>query len=154
MQASIGNSGPFTRAQLNDVSNGNPSYAKEVNTRIGERRGTERSNCIGTALYLAGEIRKDKFVSTRDVPRRYFEHMQPIAGPVEHALIAWKSRKNGHIFHAGVVTSIDPLLVTNRWNTDGPLFEDQIFAELQDAYDNCEVVCYLPKWPFRESRCK
>lgn len=72
----------------------NENYTLMVSERIGLCRGTWRSNCIGTALYVTGEINTDSLVSTIDAKKDYADRMIAINDPVVGCLAAWEDYTN------------------------------------------------------------
>lgn len=119
-------------------------FAKQVNARINECKGTRRSNCRGTALYLVGESEGDVVVDSGNRLDLQLKNMRRVKEPAERSLVVWRSRKTASVLHMGVVTSVNPVLVTNRESADGVVFENQPIAEIQNTYDNCAVEYYLP----------
>ncbi len=72
---------------------GNLAGLRRGTTQLQERteqcRWTTRSNCIGTALYLAGEIERDEFVDLHLAHADYLSMLQRQDLPVEGSLVAW-----------------------------------------------------------------
>ena len=119
---------------------------QELNTRIELCKGTLRSNCIGTALYLVGERHLDEYVYG-DVYRSYLSYMERSSSAVENCLFAWQRQlKDGiYVVHMGVVVSIDPLLMTHRVGAQGEFLENKPSKKVDLAPLGYELVFYLPK---------
>jgi hypothetical protein len=128
-----------------------------IKERIESRRGTFESNCIGTSLYITGESNSDICVGTENVYADYIhgrllEFKQP---PMNWCLVAWQIAKGPPyvpnvtndviIVHMGVVTSMDPLLVTNRVGYCDEFIENKSFEELNQQYSLFNVAYYLPR---------
>jgi hypothetical protein len=128
----------------------------EINKRIAQCRDTARSNCIGTALYIAGEQGEDvkRGASAAD---KCLLDMRAIEKPVVGCLVAWKASMLSYdeefplevVLHMGVVTSLDPILIANRVSGSGPFIENQRLEDAGTAYSHeilrTRVVFYLPK---------
>lgn len=90
------------------------------------------TNCLGTALYLAGKAPVDGWLrapAAYDLVAAFPKLDAPIVGCL--VVFAVLGR---YVFHMGVVTSVDPLLVTHRPGRDGPIVENAPFAELHSKY--------------------
>jgi hypothetical protein len=101
--------------------------------RIDLCKDTFRSNCIGTAMYIVGEQQNDTTLSTKTSYGLYLRTLKSIQDPVVGCVAAWVWRaewwlnpsrtriieNNIEIFHMGVVTSSDPLLITHRKSSNG-----------------------------------
>lgn len=126
---------------------GNTEYFKEINRRAALCKGTRRSNCIGTALYLVGEKEKDEFESIWNVPE--LTHLKISKTPILGCLIAWQTYSRTR--HLGVVTSITPLLITHREGNSDLFFENEYFEVADRPYGCCwyeispEIKYYLPR---------
>lgn len=108
---------------------------------------TARSNCIGTALFLTGEIRSDRYVDTDDV--NSLKKLRRVDGPVLGGLIAWQHYKKRITitYHLGVVTSLDPLLITHRNGGAGAFEINEPFGAVNGGYSRMNVLveCFVPK---------
>ena len=69
------------------------------------------SNCIGTAFYIVGEFDTDKYIYSAE-HEKILNNLTRKDSPEEGFLIGW--HKDGETSHLGVITRIEPLLVTNR----------------------------------------
>ncbi|MCL5419979.1 MAG: hypothetical protein M1354_03850 [Candidatus Marsarchaeota archaeon] len=129
----------------------------DMAARIEECRGSRRSNCIGTALYIVGEIEEDRHIEPH-LAQEYLMGMETVERPELGCLVAWQEevrpivrydasvlrfygsdaekyeeivRDNSFTLtlHLGVMTYTDPLLVTSRWGFKGKFFIDQPLSE-------------------------
>lgn len=94
-------------------------------------RGTRQSNCIGTALYLAGLQEEDTWCDTSTAYEKFLKDLPVTPDPVRGSLIAWTKNISGVIItsHMGVVTSVDgeSYRITHRESGEGELKEDETF---------------------------
>ncbi|MGY4884590.1 MAG: hypothetical protein ACP5NZ_03355 [Nanobdellota archaeon] len=74
------------------------------------------SNCIGTALYIAGECDSDNYLSRKD-SMKIINKMQRAKDPKLGYLVLWESK--GTIFHAGVVYMDNPFYIIHRNKNKG-----------------------------------
>jgi hypothetical protein len=111
------------------------------NERLAEIRGTRQSNCIGTALYLAGLEGKDVSRSGERVLWEkwpFLNESGKLREPEEGALIAWMVSNGDTVEfqHMGIVTGINPLRITHRGGCEDPIYENQTFQEVNSPiYD-------------------
>lgn len=131
-------------------------FLKLVAKRSELCKGTHRSNCIGTALYLVGEQPSDKYISTLDVPQ--LEKLQKAETPEIGLLVAWEcgperwtdERYRLCTEHLGVITDTrdGKLFVTNRYEVFGDFGVNEPIekTEMQYRYphDPDMVAYYLP----------
>jgi len=112
----------------------NVQTGKEMNSRIESCRSTRRSNCHGTAFYIIGEQGNDEYVGKKSDS---LFNMKMLAAPIEGCLVAFVplrslvDRVKNFPKHSGVVTSLDPLLVTHRISEDGEFVENQPFEDVR-----------------------
>jgi len=114
----------------------------------------EISNCIGTALFLTGLRGFDEYIY-----EEYHDYLlnllEEVSEPIEGALIAWQTDLKDNIrlnywrtYHLGVVTSVNPLLITNRNGCFGPIRINEPFELVNNYYgcdsDNHRVKYFLP----------
>lgn len=115
-----------------------------------------RSNCIGTALFIVGETKTDKYVDTAKVNKPFLLELRRIESPIPGALIVWpRSSKKYRVMvaHMGVIVSIEPILVTHRAGRNGLFLENEPLVEAggcwhQKALDfpgSYSEVYYLPR---------
>jgi hypothetical protein len=122
-----------------------------IRQRITSCKDSLSANCAGTALYIVGEISKERFLERVDLDY-YLSRLKPMAKPIEGCLVTWEftdwqsppfKRKVSHI---GVITSTAPLLVTNRNGKGGKFIENQPFREANRYYGSDYFnVFYLPR---------
>ncbi len=102
-----------------------------------------KRNCIGTALYLVGEVDKDGFVY--DGPKHgFFDYLPEADSPRRGYLVAWETL--GEVYHAAVVVRQNPLLLASR-NGDGGSFKPrQSFKKVNARYGlgSYNVKFYIP----------
>jgi len=79
------------------------------------------SNCIGTALYLVGELEEDRYIWMGRGTRLF--KMMPYSKPIVGAIVSWNHYTKGP-YHMAVVTSLNPLKVTQRDGERGPVETD------------------------------
>ena len=118
--------------------------------RMAECRQTIRSNCIGTALYIVGEYEKDEAGDIFKIHPRLTK-LPRVSRPVIGCLASWERGPVPQIVvaHLGVVTSLHPLLVTERQGSDGEFLEDTPFPRIHrdyntPSYGRHKVFFYLP----------
>jgi hypothetical protein len=119
--------------------------------RIVECHGTERSNCIGTALYISGEQPNDRLWDIYSVHASYLQHLAKTRRPILGCLAAWEREYAGSkiaVAHMGVITSLHPLLITERHETVGAFITDQPFPIIHKEYNKGlyahKVSFYIP----------
>jgi hypothetical protein len=142
-----------------------PDTQETVQERIHSRAESAKDgsiakvNCIGTALYLSGEKRRDKFVRPQDADD-FLKHLKRLSDPIEGCLVAWqtfyndrKGRPRMYTFHMGVITQTHPvLLITDRVKLGGEVIQNQSFAEVNNYWSKgykglhkLEINYYLPR---------
>jgi hypothetical protein len=113
------------------------------------------SNCIGTALFITGEIEQDRFTDINTAYKLYLDgHLRKLDAPVVGCLVAWILDFNSFISteHMGVITAIkNEVLVTYRKSRAGILMENRPldvaggrYAELMKQHDFCRQEYFLP----------
>ncbi len=122
--------------------------------RIEDCKGTLRSNCIGTALYITGEMGKDEFVPPDCTHLMWLSDLGRISRPVLGCLAAWERKDDDNIYvaHMGVMTSLHPLQITERYEADGEFTENKPFPFVHREYNGYwpsyhphRLGLYLPK---------
>ena len=137
-----------------------------INGRMALCNGTFRSNCIGTALYLAGEIGNDFFVDTDTVKGRYLSRLRLIETPVVGCMVAWEEsyrkfipevalsrldldpklfEERTIVVHMAVVSSLEPFLLAHRDKCRGKFVVGQPFAEVDSGHKRSKSFFYLPR---------
>lgn len=122
-----------------------------IRARIDEcRDAAPRSNCRGTALYVTNE-RPDDVYTGYSEGWKHLDGMDPLEKPILGCIAVWIGYVNEWSWwnkkvprHMGIVTSLDPILVTGRDRYDGPMVVDQPISQLCES-EGCEPVFYLPK---------
>ena len=109
-----------------------------------------RSNCIGTALYIVGEEEKDKPGDIFKIHSR-LSKLARVSHPVIGCLASWERGSFPRIIvaHLGVVTSLHPLLIAERHESEGEFGENRLFSDIHreyssPSYDRHKVFFYLP----------
>lgn len=127
----------------------------EFEKRIASCRGTLRSNCRGTALFITGEIKSDRAVDAlfaygrivRGTPKH--PKLRRLDTPVPGCIIVWNERE-GNFDHMGVVISVNPHpRITHRKELNDAFLEGQSLDEATKATepwsDHCTIAYYLPR---------
>lgn len=129
--------------------------------RIEACKKTLRSNCIGTALYITGARSYDDFVSPAETYWMWLSGLGKIERPVLGCIAAWEKKDGNEIFvaHMGVVTSLHPLLMAERYETYGEFTENKPFPVIHREYNTPsygphKLSFYLPDalWPLTKVR--
>lgn len=140
---------PETRAKCRNDSNEmllriNEDAIKLVDKRIALCiRSTENySNCVGTALFITYERDNDWAVSGSLI-RNELLHLKQVKDPTAGYIVSWETPHKGKIIvsHMGVVTSIDPILVTHRKGPGMQVIKDQPFDDLNRHYVEAPFFC-------------
>ncbi|MFH1290539.1 MAG: hypothetical protein ABIH92_03965 [Nanoarchaeota archaeon] len=114
---------------------------------VDEKRRTlwdeEESNCAGTALYLVGQRERDRPCHPWNVHPYVLAELRRLAEPELNCLVAWEKDEpvpNGKplvkVFHMGVITSTDPLLITHRIGNSKSVHQDEPFDEVDFLYQH------------------
>ena len=108
------------------------------------------SNCVSTALFITGEIDKDKYVNPRTVYSSVLKKLQKIESPRLGCIVAWTFDLGSSIYveHMAVVTATVPhTLVTHRKALVGSLVENQPIevVGLPAKLNYCKEEYFLPK---------
>ena len=140
---------------LQPLSGNNERYLKRLLSRVKKAHAfpsDESINCIGVALYLTGELRRATFVETRFEASNLLSKLDRLEGPQLGCLIAWQKKdpdpSEEKVLHLGVVTSLDPLLITSRVHCGREFHENDQFGDLNRAFENekdVEVIFYRPR---------
>jgi hypothetical protein len=124
------------------------TYLGMINERALLCRGTKRSNCVGTALYLTGDRKKDEYLDP--FVELSVKHLKIAENPTLGCFVTWMTKSSGcvYITHIGVATSLDPLLITHREGADGYFIENQTFDAVTTSYADPNrhgwIAYYLP----------
>jgi len=121
---------PFLRVVASD------DYIKALEQRMASRRETIRSNCIGTALFMASEIRHDVYYSVKTVYKGYLKkYLRQVPGPAPGCLVAWVSTKDrSEVKHMGIITGMDPLSMAHRIGMRDRFAENVAFKDANIYY--------------------
>jgi hypothetical protein len=135
------------------------AYLSQMKSRIALcnwSRWLRESNCSGTALYITGERPREGYVGSL-IARAYLSRMVRIDAPIVGCLAAWQGNREWEgpflaisnelrIAHLGVITSVDPVLITHRKSLGGKFVVDEPFREVK-VHTTLKVfdqVFYLP----------
>ena len=106
-----------------------------------------KSNCIGTALYLTGEISEDIFLDDGDY-EHILERMIELDFPLVGCVVGWRDTQNKDFYHMGVVTNLNPFLIINRRGMNGKI-EKEHFKTVDKDYSiyvkKRNVKYFVPK---------
>lgn len=140
----------------------------ELQRRIESLRGTHQSNCIGTALYLAGLENVDEVYDTDIVYYKILKDLRKTDNPQRGTLVAWLNHNTSRYLticcHMGVIIKQKPLTLAHRPGLMRELQEEMDFSQLNShcgfpdlgtteereiASERCilEVTLYNPKTP-------
>ncbi len=81
------------------------------------------SNCIGTALYIVGEIGSDEYLSRKEA-KKLISNMKRDIGPKLGYLVLWGS--GGVPFHAGIILMENPFYIVYRTKNNGFLTQSPL----------------------------
>ena len=124
----------------------------KIEERIGLCNRTKRSNCIGTALYIAGEIDYDEVVHPTDTYKSHLKKLELAQAFFLGCLVAWQKDlllpDYGRVIfvaHMGIVTSLNPFLITNRVKANGRFVVDEPAERIFTEYVRWDVNLYIPQ---------
>ena len=112
--------------------------------RIDIARGNrEFSNCFGTALFIAGFIFRDEFISRLwgdDVGHeRRIEQLDELQTPVVYSLALFRRGSTKYIDHIAIVTGVDPILLAHRDGPEGLFIENELIERVIERYTTSEI---------------
>ena len=121
--------------------------------RLEKVRGTKRSNCIGTALYLVGERQRDVSGDIYTIYQKQLQYLMETTIPLyPGTLVSWNQKSRfmdvGFIvWHLAVLSNLDPLTIHHRDGCNQPFEENVLFEEVQynEDHDFLSLHFYLPK---------
>jgi hypothetical protein len=96
------------------------------------------SNCIGTALYLAGLTDKDGYYPTKDVFNDYLVNLEEISDAENGSLVAWLNVIGDEVLqvpHMGIITIERPICVTHRAGREDKIITKHSLVRLNVAYE-------------------
>ena len=114
------------------------------------------SNCLGTALFVTGEIGEDRKTDVNVAYSKYLERLVRLDSPRVGCLLAWTVNLGGlkTVEHMGVVTATEPIvLVTYRAGSSGIIMENQPIEAAGGSYHEfcstysfcCKEEYFLPR---------
>ena len=110
------------------------------------RENTRDSNCIGTALYLAGLTNKDGYYPTREVFDDYLVNLEEITDAKNGSLVAWIFSIDDKVIqvpHMGIITLERPPCLTHRAGRGDHIITNHSLIRLNMAYDGfCDFKFY------------
>jgi hypothetical protein len=115
----------------------------EFKDRTALCKGTHRSNCVGTALFILGRLEEDYHIEPNEA-NKYLEPLSASYSLSVGCLVGWHSRLTAELIHLAVVTSVDPRLITHRTGINGKFIENQPFHETDGELQGsaCDPVVY------------
>lgn len=104
--------------------------------RIAQAKKRVDSNCIGTALYIAGETPFQRGIQPFHA-MHFIKDLVPIKEPVKGAIVSWEIKgKENEVVHMGVVTDPQRRLITHRPGDKSALrLDESIDAVNLDYFD-------------------
>lgn len=122
----------------------------EDNIIIAENTERKQVNCIGTALFITGELSADEGVSTRRAYKFHLKKLEESKNPDIGYLASWEHQKkffHKKIIHLAVITSLNPILMTHRKGFNGPLIIGEPFSDVKKHYERAEaeIKFYIPR---------
>lgn len=106
---------------------------KDFYKMIAERRRNledDCSNCVGTALYLVGEIDNDLHI---EHPNQYIKNLKKTDKQLLGCLIDWEDTISG-IYHIAVIVKENPLTLSTRNGKNEKFIKNQLFLEVDSIY--------------------
>lgn len=97
-------------------------------TRNSIRRG---SNCVGSALYISGEIPSEIYYS-REKAKLKLSRLKNSQKPELGYIALWQSE--GELFHAGVIFEENPLQIVHRNEISGLLTPAPLEEFIEEIY--------------------
>ena len=109
--------------------------------RLAKRHKTF-TNCFGTALYLAGIIKQDKFIPRIWDYDSELERLTILDQPEVYSLAIFRRGTNKYVDHIAIVTGINPILLTHRdilTHPEGVFIEKEPLEEVVARYSTPEM---------------
>lgn len=95
------------------------------------------SNCLGTGLYCSGEIDGDVYMWGEEA-NGILDGLSEVDNPQRGLLVAWKRFWNaswgGYYSHSGIITHVDPVLVTYRDGNYAPVIHNKMLEIVNAKY--------------------
>lgn len=118
---------------------------EKLEERIWELENVNNSNCMGTALYLAGLRDKDVFMTGSEA-YAFIKNLKTDPIPKKGRIFSWEIVLDGkvNIVYLGVIENEDPLVIISR--RDGKLSRNS-FEEMKKFYGHGNVYykIYAPE---------
>jgi hypothetical protein len=96
----------------------------------------KKGNCVGASLYITGEIASESYFSRKDAQLK-FSRLKNSYKPDLGYIALWES--DGILFHAGVISNIDPLKIVHRNEINGLLTEHALDELIDRIYKNTHL---------------
>jgi hypothetical protein len=117
------------------------SFLERINyCSLGRLADTINSNCIGTALFITGEIKEERVIYPETAYRDHLRTLARNRKPKVGCLVAWHRGYTAE--HMAVIINTEPLLVAHRLGAFGQFLTNVPFEEVDDT--NFIKVYYLP----------
>lgn len=92
---------------------------KGLETKIKQANRTIVStNCIGTALFLAGLTEKDNMKDKRFAYNQYLKNLKRLEKPERGCFVCWEKtnqlKETQEVVHLGIVSKVKPLTIIHR----------------------------------------
>ncbi len=143
-------SGSANAVQLRQIAA--EKFADELKLRVVLSRGSMQSNCMGTAMFLIGEQKEDRYLDICCRQREMLDRMIQLPKPTRASIAVWyKNAPEFMIEHMGVIVSVDPILVTHRTGCDDEFIENEPFLDIDPRYRagregrDVKLAFYLPR---------
>jgi len=106
----------------------------------------KRSNCFGTAAYIAGLCNEDSYLDSFELTELLCENMTRVTQPRLESLALFETTIYGYpsIPHAGIVLLHDPLFVFSRIGIAGHCTVMTV-DDIKKKYPCSSVSYYIPK---------
>ncbi len=138
----------FNFLRKKEIRENNKGFHEFIMKKIEDLEKKGVSNCIGTALYLVGEIPNDVCLDEGEY-ERILDEMTNIDFPLQGSLIGWLDKKDKDLYYMGVVTSEVPFLITNRRGINGKVVFNEPFKKVDKDYSiyskKREIKYFVPK---------
>lgn len=107
-------------------------------------RTQSETNCIGTALFITGEIPYEIIVWNDR--KRFFSLLKKAKKSHYGAIMMWHYPEE-KFSHAGVITGLEPLLITYRHGRRGRILIDQPIERVDKEYpkEEARINLYTPR---------
>lgn len=96
----------------------------------GDPNAENIANCHGYSLFVCGEKDEERYVSKYSSP---FDELSKSNKAYLGYLALWRN-KDGFISHSGIVRNVNPLVISNRREVSGIVFNKDTLESLSDFY--------------------